>query len=324
MSPDVKQGKFSDSDSSCDKNNKGWLDCIETGMNACSLESLNYLGERGDFESLVMIGCYQLDELTGKRNGQLRLYRVNSEKENFGGAPVHVTSTDGVLDGKWISFQEEKEDVERDIFASATATGLIQLHELHAKESSSTTDLKALSIDSQGELISNNNSICLALDYTIPSFLSTQILSSYSNGEVAVHEVQLDGECKEQALIQEITRFKAHSLFGCPSEVWSCSWIKKHTSPNCFLTGGDDCKLKGWDMRMNNSSPMFIVGDEVHSAGVTCISYHPRREFIFASGSYDETIRIWDIRKLGGKKGGHLSNPLSSIENCGGTWRLKW
>lgn len=35
-----------------------------------------------------------------------------------------------------------------------------------------------------------------------------------------------------------------------------------------------------------------------------------------SSGSYDESVRIWDSRKL--------SDPISTIASGGGLWRLKW
>jgi hypothetical protein len=35
-----------------------------------------------------------------------------------------------------------------------------------------------------------------------------------------------------------------------------------------------------------------------HGAGVCCISSHPRREHTLVTGSYDECIRLWDVRAL--------------------------
>ena len=41
---------------------------------------------------------------------------------------------------------------------------------------------------------------------------------------------------------------------------------------------------------------MTIKG--AHTAGVTVLSVHPTEEHVLASGSYDETVHLWDIRML--------------------------
>ncbi|CAG5125251.1 unnamed protein product, partial [Candidula unifasciata] len=53
-----------------------------------------------------------------------------------------------------------------------------------------------------------------------------------------------------------------------------------------------------------------------HQMGVCSIQSHPFDEHLFASGSYDEEIIVWDRRKL--------KQPLSSSSLGGGVWRIKW
>ena len=53
--------------------------------------------------------------------------------------------------------------------------------------------------------------------------------------------------------------------------------------------------MKLWDLRAA-ASPIAIV--KRHNAGVTSAQWHPRLEHVFASGSYDEFVRIWDDRML--------------------------
>ena len=325
----------------------GWSDRIDTQLNACSCEVLNLSPDdplvcSSDDDnignSFVVIGCYQLNEETKSREGQLRLYRCSCNGKSFGSissTPIHITLCDGVLDGKWISFSTTIDDViqYRHIFTSATATGDIKLYELIrgvGKVSHNNLILKPVEADDIISAIDINSdaALCLALDLTKPQNYSSQIVSSYSNGEVAINLMGVGKSSSNSYKItqlEETRRFQAHSLFGCPSEVWACCWIngKNNSSSESFMTGADDCKLKGWDLRTSCSNPIFAVGDEEHSAGVTCICYHPRNEFIFASGSYDEKVRLWDIRKLDCRNR-ETNVPLAFIENCGGTWRLKW
>lgn len=50
--------------------------------------------------------------------------------------------------------------------------------------------------------------------------------------------------------------------------------------------------------------------------GVCSIQSHPLRQFIFCSGSYDESVLVWDHRQL--------RQPLREIRTGGGVWRVKW
>lgn len=39
-----------------------------------------------------------------------------------------------------------------------------------------------------------------------------------------------------------------------------------------------------------------IAARKAHGAGVCCIQSSPLREHVFCTGSYDEQLRIWDLR----------------------------
>ncbi|KAL7285314.1 hypothetical protein ACG7TL_000409 [Trametes sanguinea] len=91
--------------------------------------------------------------------------------------------------------------------------------------------------------------------------------------------------------------------------------------------GGDDLKMKGWDVRQGGSSPLFVNKRSLwfsafstmtisFEAGVTTIQSHPHLEHLLAVGSYDNTVRLFDTRKP--------LVPLTQVDVGGGAWRVKW
>eukprot|EP00798_Chlamydomonas_sp_ICE-L_P022758 gene22758-29926_t len=64
-----------------------------------------------------------------------------------------------------------------------------------------------------------------------------------------------------------------------------------------IYSGADDCYFKAWDMRQDDESPSACFNDRrTHSAGVCTISPHPTCGQLVATGSYDEKVRLWDVR----------------------------
>merc|ERR1719253_44383 len=292
------------------------------------------------------------------RNGELRLYMIPSSPStsqslqpingngktdknlSFGDVTCVVKMESGVLDGKWRRrhkfSQNSFNSVDRHIptFASACASGRIHLHSLENSVPQSPS-LSLRNLASSGKPSSGNTPLCLSLAWNdfidmysnSPSnTISDQIVSSYSDGTVALHEVLLSGNSGNEdnrggsITIVETQRWNAHSMFGNPSEVWTCSFLRgnEHT----VISGADDCSLKMWDLRLLSSSlcqtqkPAHKIGNSEFEAGVTAISAHPLLDHVFAAGSYDETVRIYDSRKI--------DQPLAKGSVGGGIWRIKW
>jgi WD40 repeat protein len=253
-----------------------------------------------------------------------------------------VNMESGVLDGKWrrrrkrrcITQHTSNEDGSCyktiPIFASACASGKIHLHSLEKKQNdSSWTLLHLASSEAEKHSITNNevlSSLCLSLawndfiDYINEDDCRNeqchdQIVSSYSNGTLALHTIHPNSSNNSVGCcsIEEIHKWKAHDMFGCPSEIWTCSFLRGNT--NVVLSGADDCKLKFWDIR-NTQRETYTIGTTEFDAGVTAISPHPGRDHIFAVGSYDEFVRVYDHRKL--------DQPILKVAVGGGVWRIKW
>jgi len=137
------------------------------------------------------------------------------------------------------------------------------------------------------------------------------------------------------------TEWRAHDL-----EAWAVAFDPWR--PAALYTGSDDASLKLWDLRVARRSssgggsggsggggggggsssggsdgggrpaaPALLLCDKrTHSAGVTCVSPHPSREHILATGSYDGKARLWDVRRP--------RAPLAELDVGGGAWRLQW
>jgi len=95
-------------------------------------------------------------------------------------------------------------------------------------------------------------------------------------------------------------------------EAWIVSW--NYWDGNVVLSGGDDCKLKGWDLRQGFERPTFV--NKNFGGGVTSIQSNPHAEHIVAVGSYDSTVNLFDLRSS--------RQPLTTCNVGGGAWRIKW
>jgi histone-binding protein RBBP4 len=58
----------------------------------------------------------------------------------------------------------------------------------------------------------------------------------------------------------------------------------------------DDQSCRIWDIRETKKAAHVVA--KAHDDDVNCISFNPINEYIFATGSADKTVAIWDIRNL--------------------------
>ena len=216
--------------------NSNRLDLITTPLNACSLET--HLPVHHDDEKIhLVVGCYQLNETDADsksgdevitRSGELRLYTIHNREKLHFGEPQHVVHMEGgVLDGKW-----KLCDGERSVFASACASGKIHLHFLKYEAESCRLDHVTSS-----DIEEQSTALCLALAWNehANDTNADRIVSSYSDGTIALHDVSFS---TNQANLHHIKQWDAHSMFGCPSEVWTCSFLRG--DENVVMSGADD------------------------------------------------------------------------------------
>ncbi|XP_043813434.1 diphthine methyltransferase homolog isoform X2 [Manihot esculenta] len=223
------------------------------------------------------------------RSGSISLFDVDADDGRFD--LFHRVETAGIFDIKWNPVGGA---VDRPMLAQADADGCLRIHDL---ECSSDGEKGGVLREISGEKISS--SMCLCLDWN-PS--ATSISVGLSNGSVSIvsfSESQLD-------VSQE---WKAHDF-----ELWATSFDMHQ--PQLVYTGSDDCKFSCWDLR--DSPPnMAFQNSKAHKMGVCCIAKCPSNPNTLVTGSYDEYLRLWDVRSI--------SKPVNetSIHLGGGVWRVK-
>lgn len=327
------------SSESASSETQDYTEHVETPLNACSLETLPH-PIRTSQDRLVwpmMMGCYELDESQGRRQGHLDFYTVPVPEapDTFVqglGAPTTIFGTDegqrtasGILDGKFAprgsSTAGETTPI---LYATAHATGEIQVHQIILDSNESDSPLRVETVGTTSE--TDDGALCLAISWDLKrdSHSSQRLISSYSKGKVAIHELGWATPPSSLPLssigtisMEEVLSWDAHKMFHSPAEVWCASFSTTHEQ--IVLSGGDEGQLKIWDLRMGTHQPIHSL--KHFEAGVTVLAPHPTEEHIIACGSYDETIAILDLRLVSELKPKPLvhSEPLG-----GGMWRMKW
>ncbi|XP_065819152.1 diphthine methyltransferase isoform X1 [Labrus bergylta] len=251
-------------------------------------------------QHILACGTYQLHKGTGgedagtSRTG--RLYLFEFRREGLVRPPLtelQRMDTAAILDMKWCHVPLSGEAV----LGMAVASGELQLYSL-SKSQEGGRSLRSLSSLEVGA-----ERLALSLDWStgrMDSSSDVRVVCSDSAGCVSVLEPAEGG-------LTALSHWKAHEF-----EAWISAF--SYWDTQLVYSGGDDCKLKGWDLRAGPSCPTFT--SKRHSMGVCSIHSNPHQEHILATGSYDELILLWDER--------NMRQPLSESPTGGGVWRLKW
>lgn len=150
----------------------------------------------------------------------------------------------------------------------------------------------------------SSDTLCLSLDWSnrrTPTNDLASMIVSQSDGTLCLLKPQ------DRTGLTITNTWAAHDF-----EPWIAAW--NYWDTNIIYSGGDDLKLKGWDIRQGFDQPTFI--NKRFDAGITTIQSNPHIEHVLAVGSYDDTIRVFDTRKM--------LAPLMQADVGGGAWRVKW
>ncbi|KAJ2094050.1 hypothetical protein GGI09_005620 [Coemansia sp. S100] len=259
----------------------------------------------------MLIGTYQLlktgnaahqdtaddnQELTSadaQRIGRIYVCDVTPGADNSELAIVERQriETSAIFDIKWSYNQVNG----RELVGVACADGKVHIYS--ADDSSDGSYLSPVCVSE-----SESTSMCCSLDWSnrLAENSNPEIVASMSDGTVQLLKLS-------DSSMETIHEWHAHD-----AEAWIASFDYWNTST--VYSGGDDARFKGWDTRMDLSSPVF--NSRRHQAGVCSIHSNFHRQFMLATGSYDETVMIWDTR--------NMRVPVTEYNVGGGVWRLKW
>ena len=230
-----------------------------------------------------LCGTYELNQKLNQRFGKLYLFNISDNNDI---KLKQKIDSDGIFDIKY-SYNLINNN---SYLGEVNSKGNLNIYKFKNEKLTLTTsintkDTMGLSLDWNNRVLNENKNI--------------NISASFSNGGIKVFN--FDNE--RLSCIFNIEN--AHEY-----EAWISSF--NYYDKNIVYSGGDDTKMKGWDLRLNK--PIWI--NKSHYAGVCSIQSNPLVEHEFVSGSYDEHVRLWDCRKM--------KNPKKEYKINGGVWRVKY
>lgn len=83
-------------------------------------------------------------------------------------------------------------------------------------------------------------------------------------------------------------------LTGHSSTVEDLDWNGK--DPHMLGTVGDDRQILLWDTRKPEAAAHKV--EKAHEDDINCIAFNPTNAYLFATGSADKSVAVWDSRNL--------------------------
>ncbi|KAJ1946978.1 hypothetical protein GGF37_000794 [Kickxella alabastrina] len=264
----------------------------------------------GDSQQRFLIGTYELvknDSSTQEapsseatRIGRIYVCDAIDKTDKANDPAMEIVErqrieTSAVFDIKW-SYSRV---AGKELVGVACADGELSVYSANAA-----SDTEFLSPICSTEGPTSEGSMCCSLDWSnrLNTSDTPEIATSHSDGSMRMLQFA-------ESRLQTLSQWQAHD-----AEAWITSF--DYWNPAIVYSGGDDARLKGWDTRMNMDDPTPIFNLRKHEAGVCSIHPNFHRQFMLATGSYDDTVMVWDTRSM--------RRPLAETNVGGGVWRLKW
>ncbi|KAI1726941.1 diphthine methyltransferase [Ditylenchus destructor] len=137
---------------------------------------------------------------------------------------------------------------------------------------------------------------------------SKRILCSDNRGHLIVVDSEIFG-------LEQKWTAHSHKYMQAECEVWNCCWLCDN-NPNLCASGADDGVLKVWDVRdfsTHKNQPHML--NKSHNSGVTFVRQLPGDANFLITGSYDDCMRIFDLR--------NISSPVNELKVNGGVWHVE-
>lgn len=227
-------------------------------------------------EEIAVFSCYEFNEATNRRLGKLLLVK---QEENRVNVLDEITDIPGVFEFTWFP--------NTNILVTALAKGAPKLFKYEVEENKLSTINTSCDQD-------DNLEFTLAVAGDPDCFLTCD-----NKGYLTKWSMNTDN-------LEIVSKWNAHD-----AEIWYVS--QDLHDKNIFYTGSDNASMKIWDVRTESQ---VAINKFTHESGVCCIKSSPFDEFVIASGSYDENIRLWDRRMI--------RSPTLSIGCGNGVWRVSW
>ncbi|KAH9812196.1 WD40-repeat-containing domain protein [Melampsora americana] len=293
----------------------------DTIYTACSLEfcpSKPNFWVCGLYQTVQLNEPQSVEDLESPKTERLGKCLLFEQKQSIrtaprGGSDAHQSKLDckqlQQIDGPAILDQRWTQDPDEPILITADAQGFlnsfvltddsVSYRRIFKLQDSGSSQLRTIEKYSCAK-----DTLCLALDISdkVQRTSDLKVVTSLSNGEIVLMDLSSSNH-----RLEEKSRWHGHDF-----EPWTCGF--DYWQPSTILTGGDDCKLKIWDTRSDTTQPIFTY--KQFEGGVTAVRSHHLREHIYAVGSYDAHLRIFDKR--------YITKPVFDYDVGGGIWRLKW
>jgi hypothetical protein len=225
-----------------------------------------------------------------------------------------VLDTAAIFDLKWCPRLLDG----KQLLGQADASGALLLYEWKRGTVSTAAPASPSSFPSSSLSLLHSTQVdekasCLSLDWSnrVSAVAEPLVAVSHSNSMLSVWQL-----ASSAAEFVEQRRWTAHEY-----EVW-IAHFDAHSNGNVLYSGADDCTFRGWDLRLPTPGPRSAMFSDSssHGMGVCSIASHPSpsRAHVVATGSYDESVRLWDMRQS--------RKPILVQEHAlgGGVWRVRW